>query len=48
MSLGSCFKGTSAEQNTKFANKELKMIEAIDWPVEFNVRVDMLKVNLVI
>jgi len=44
MSLGSFFKGTSVDQNSNFADKDKKLINAIKWPVIFDQKVDISKV----
>ena len=46
MSLGSFFKGTSHEQNSRFKDKEKKLINSRKWPDEFEQRVDFSKVIL--
>ena len=46
MSLGSFFKGTSHEQNSRFKDKEKKLINSRKWPDEFEQRVDFSKVFL--
>ncbi|CAI2376831.1 unnamed protein product [Moneuplotes crassus] len=45
MSLGSFFKGTSVDQNSKFADKDKKIINSTSWPEIFNQKVDISKVN---
>jgi hypothetical protein len=46
MALGTHFKGTNTEQNSKFADKERKLINAREWPAEFDTMVDMNKIEL--
>ncbi|KDQ31993.1 hypothetical protein PLEOSDRAFT_1025753, partial [Pleurotus ostreatus PC15] len=40
------FKGTSAEQDRRFSDKELKLLKSMKFPPEFDKKVDMRKVNL--
>ncbi|KAI8136798.1 PWI domain-containing protein, partial [Fennellomyces sp. T-0311] len=40
------FKGTSADQDSRFSNKEKKLLKSMDFPPEFNEKVDMRKVKL--
>ncbi|EJD45432.1 PWI domain-containing protein [Auricularia subglabra TFB-10046 SS5] len=40
------FKGTSSEQDTRFSDKELKLLKTLKFPPEFDKKVDMRKVNL--
>ncbi|KAG0223989.1 Serine/arginine repetitive matrix protein 1 [Actinomortierella wolfii] len=40
------FKGTSAEQDARFSNKEKKLLRTMSFPPEFNKKVDMKKVRL--
>ncbi|KAG2203321.1 hypothetical protein INT46_006084 [Mucor plumbeus] len=40
------FKGTSADQDSRFSNKEKKMLKTMTFPPEFDQKVDMKKVNL--
>ncbi|KAI0724881.1 PWI domain-containing protein [Fomitopsis betulina] len=40
------FKGTSADQDRRFSDKELKLLKTMKFPVEFEKKVDMRKVNL--
>ncbi|EAU89259.2 SR-rich pre-mRNA splicing activator [Coprinopsis cinerea okayama7 len=42
------FKGTSAEQDRRFADKEAKLMKTMKFPAEFEKRVDMRKVNLTV
>ena len=44
MSLGSFFKGTSVDQNSKFQDKDKKIINSTRWPEIFNEKVDISKV----
>lgn len=46
MSLGSFFKGTSIDQNSKFTDKDKKIINNTKWPEVFEQKVDISKVNL--
>jgi serine/arginine repetitive matrix protein 1 len=41
---GSFYRGTTSEQDGRFANKEKKIIKSQQWPDEFNTRVDIKKV----
>ncbi|KAI0760514.1 PWI domain-containing protein, partial [Fomes fomentarius] len=40
------FKGTSADQDRRFSDKELKLLKTMKFPAEFDKKVDMRKVNL--
>ncbi|KAG0320593.1 hypothetical protein BGZ97_013153 [Linnemannia gamsii] len=40
------FKGTSAGQDTRFSDKHKKMLKSMNFPPEFNQKVDMKKVNM--
>ncbi|KAI0718747.1 hypothetical protein C8T65DRAFT_761911 [Cerioporus squamosus] len=40
------FKGTSADQDRRFSDKELKLLKTMKFPPEFDKKVDMRKVNL--
>ncbi|CAE6481432.1 unnamed protein product [Rhizoctonia solani] len=40
------FKGTSAEQDRRFADKEHRLLKSMKFPPEFDRKVDMRKVNL--
>jgi serine/arginine repetitive matrix protein 1 len=40
------FKGTSTDQDRRFADKELKLLRTMKFPPEFDQKVDMRKVNL--
>jgi len=40
------FKGTSADQDRRFSDKELKLLKSMKFPPEFEKKVDMRKVNL--
>ncbi|KAI8350935.1 SR-rich pre-mRNA splicing activator [Choanephora cucurbitarum] len=40
------FKGTSADQDSRFSNKEKKLLKTMSFPAEFDQKVDMKKVNL--
>ncbi|ORX61399.1 PWI domain-containing protein [Hesseltinella vesiculosa] len=40
------FKGASAEQDSRFSNKEKKLLKSINFPPEFDQKVDFKKVNL--
>ncbi|KAF7296602.1 PWI domain-containing protein [Mycena chlorophos] len=42
------FKGTSAEQDRRFADKEKEIIKKTKFPANFEQKVDMRKVNLVV
>lgn len=45
MSLGSFFKGTSVDQNSKFEDKDKKIINSTKWPEIFDKKVDISKVR---
>jgi serine/arginine repetitive matrix protein 1 len=45
MSLGSFFKGTSVDQNSKFTDKDKKIINSTKWSEVFDKKVDMSKVS---
>ncbi|KAI0066869.1 PWI domain-containing protein [Artomyces pyxidatus] len=40
------FKGTSADQDRRFSDKELKLLKTMKFPSQFDKKVDMRKVNL--
>ncbi|KAH9036196.1 hypothetical protein EDB85DRAFT_2143329 [Lactarius pseudohatsudake] len=40
------FKGTSADQDRRFSDKELKLLKTLKFPSQFDTKVDMRKVNL--
>ncbi|KAG1826653.1 hypothetical protein EV424DRAFT_1345436 [Suillus variegatus] len=40
------FKGTSADQDRRFSDKELKLLKSMKFPSEFDKKVDLKKVNL--
>ncbi|KAG0199756.1 hypothetical protein BGX28_007018, partial [Mortierella sp. GBA30] len=40
------FKGTSADQDTRFSDKQKKLLRSMHFPPEFNQKIDMKKVNL--
>ncbi|KZV99500.1 PWI domain-containing protein [Exidia glandulosa HHB12029] len=40
------FKGTSSEQDTRFSDKERKLLKTLKFPPEFDKKVDLRKVNL--
>ncbi|KAI0761259.1 hypothetical protein BD413DRAFT_495733 [Trametes elegans] len=42
------FKGTSADQDRRFSDKELKLLKTMKFPPEFEKKVDMRKVNLTV
>ncbi|KAF4618774.1 hypothetical protein D9613_010021 [Agrocybe pediades] len=42
------FKGTSADQDRRFSDKELKLLKTMKFPAEFDKKVDMRKVNLAV
>jgi len=46
MDGGGFFRGTSQEQDSRFSDKEKKMIKSMKFPEEFNIKVDMKKVKL--
>ncbi|KAH9067552.1 PWI domain-containing protein, partial [Lactarius vividus] len=39
------FKGTSADQDRRFSDKELKLLKTLKFPAQFDTKVDMRKVN---
>ncbi|KAJ3513006.1 hypothetical protein NLJ89_g3195 [Agrocybe chaxingu] len=42
------FKGTSADQDRRFSDKEVKLLKTMKFPPEFDKKVDMRKVNLTV
>ncbi|CAG8513465.1 9426_t:CDS:2 [Paraglomus occultum] len=46
MGDGGFFKGTSLEQDSRFANKQKKLLKSMSFPSDFNKKVDMTKVNM--
>ncbi|KAH7913108.1 PWI domain-containing protein, partial [Hygrophoropsis aurantiaca] len=40
------FKGTSADQDRRFSDKEVKLLKSMKFPPEFDKKVDMRKVNI--
>ncbi|KAI0696806.1 PWI domain-containing protein [Cytidiella melzeri] len=46
MVLAGFFKGTSADQDRRFSDKELKLLKTMKFPSEFEKKVDMRKVNM--
>ncbi|KAI0002131.1 hypothetical protein BJV74DRAFT_876601 [Russula compacta] len=40
------FKGTSADQDRRFSDKELKLLKTLKFPPQFDTKVDVRKVNL--
>ncbi|KAF8931103.1 hypothetical protein BGZ58_007824, partial [Dissophora ornata] len=40
------FKGTSADQDARFSDKQKKLLRSMRFPSEFNQKIDMKKVNL--
>ncbi|KAG0291225.1 hypothetical protein BGZ98_003096 [Dissophora globulifera] len=40
------FKGTSADQDARFSDKQKKLLRSMHFPSEFNQKIDMKKVNL--
>ncbi|GAB5593621.1 hypothetical protein Unana1_08521 [Umbelopsis nana] len=42
------FKGTSADQDTRFSNKQKKLLKSMKFPPEFDQKVDFSKVNLTV
>ncbi|KAF9986622.1 hypothetical protein BGZ65_006894 [Modicella reniformis] len=40
------FKGTSADQDARFSDKQKKLLRSMHFPPEFNQKIDMKKVNL--
>eukprot|EP01103_Thecamoeba_quadrilineata_P011712 TRINITY_DN284_c0_g1_i2.p1 TRINITY_DN284_c0_g1~~TRINITY_DN284_c0_g1_i2.p1 ORF type:complete len:196 (-),score=38.36 TRINITY_DN284_c0_g1_i2:807-1394(-) len=45
MDAGGFFRGTSAEQDNRFSNKERKLIDSTNFPSEFDRKVNMKKVK---
>jgi len=43
---GGFFRGTSQEQDTRFSDKEKKLLKGMKFPLEYTTKVDMKKVNL--
>jgi len=43
---GGFFRGTSQEQDSRFSDKEKKLIKTMKFPPEFNIKVDMKKIKL--
>ncbi|KAG6854504.1 hypothetical protein C0991_006106 [Blastosporella zonata] len=46
--LDGFFKGTSADQDRRFSDKELKLLKSMKFPPEFEKKVDMRKVNIAV
>jgi len=46
MSEGGFFRGTSSEQDARFSDKQKKLIHSMNFPTEFDIKVDIKKVNL--
>ncbi|GAM19527.1 hypothetical protein SAMD00019534_027020 [Acytostelium subglobosum LB1] len=46
MDGGGYFRGTSAEQDNRFSDKEKKLLKVMKFPAHFNQKVDKTKVNL--
>jgi len=46
MSEGGFFRGTSSEQDSRFSDKQKKLINSMNFPPEFDIKVDIKKVNL--
>ncbi|CAG8480135.1 4801_t:CDS:2 [Funneliformis caledonium] len=46
MGDGGFFKGTSLEQDSRFSDKQKKLLKSMNFPSEFNLKVDLKKVNL--
>ncbi|KAJ3056809.1 hypothetical protein HK097_004073 [Rhizophlyctis rosea] len=42
------FKGTSADQDTRFGNKQKKLLKSMNFPAIYNTKVDIKKVNLTV
>ncbi|KAI7816509.1 PWI domain-containing protein [Gamsiella multidivaricata] len=40
------FKGTSADQDARFSDKQKKLLRSMNFPSEFSQKVDMKKVNM--
>ncbi|CAG8467853.1 4565_t:CDS:10 [Ambispora leptoticha] len=45
---GGFFKGTSLEQDSRFSDKEKKLLKSMNFPAEFNKKVDFDKVNMTV
>ena len=46
MSLGSFYRGTTMEQDGRFKNKEKKLLENITFPKEFEIPIDIKKIEM--
>ncbi|CAG8642269.1 15837_t:CDS:2 [Acaulospora morrowiae] len=46
MGDGGFFKGTSLEQDSRFSDKQKKLLKSMNFPIEFNRKVDVKKVNM--
>ena len=46
MTTGNFYRGTSATQDSRFSNKDKKLLKQFIWPPEYSQKVDIKKVNL--
>jgi serine/arginine repetitive matrix protein 1 len=46
MSIGTYFRGTTHDQDTRYRNKDKKLLESMKFPPEFVTKVDISKVEL--
>jgi serine/arginine repetitive matrix protein 1 len=46
MSLGSYFHGTTHDQDSRYKNKDKKILDSMKFPTEFNMKVNLDKVEL--
>ena len=45
---GGFYRGASLTQDARFSDKEKKLINSREWPTDFDKRVDLKKVNLIV
>ena len=45
MATGNFYRGTSATQDSRFSNKDKKLLKQFNWPPEYSQKVDIRKVN---
>ena len=45
MAPGNFYRGTSQTQDARFSNKDKKLLNSREWPPEFDLKVNMKKVN---
>ncbi|KAF0491445.1 PWI domain-containing protein [Gigaspora margarita] len=48
MGDGGFFKGTSLEQDSRFSDKQKKLLKSMNFPAEFNRKVDLKRVNMTV